>query len=142
MKKAALLLALLLLITCAACSALADVILPDNTVHVEAEAFRSDRKLTGLLTVPDGCVSIGDYAFYGAGIYGAVLPSSVTGIGAHAFAGDHLVWVRIEGANVQLGDEASRSIPLTTASPFCFRWFSTASACAPSMMTGTRALPA
>ena len=115
MKKAALLLALLLLITCAACAALADVILPDNTVRVEAEAFRSDRKLTGLLTVPDGCVSIGDYAFYGAGIYGAVLPSSVTGIGAHAFAGDHLVWVRIEGANVQLGDEALYDVPVVFA---------------------------
>ena len=112
-----------------------------NPLGVSHAMWLEDTVLTDLV-IPAEVSAIGDYAFYGAGIYGAVLPSSVTGIGAHAFAGDHLVWVRIEGANVQLGDEASRSIPLTTASPFCFRWFSTASACAPSMMTGTRALPA
>ncbi len=106
---------LLVLVMLAASAALADFSLPADTRRVEADAFRSDRKLTGVLHVPDGCSSIGDYAFYGTGICGAALPDTITEIGAHAFSGDHLIWVRIDAANVQLGEEALYDVPVIIA---------------------------
>lgn len=65
-------------------TALRFVTFPPTLKTVADKAFY-DRYLTGPLTLPDGCDSIGSDAFYRNYITSLVLPSSMRGIGTYAF---------------------------------------------------------
>lgn len=60
--------------------------LPDSLVSIGASAFR-DTDLTGELILPPNLITVGDYAFYGAGTgdFSLVISESVTTIGLRAF---------------------------------------------------------
>ena len=63
---------------------LQDITLSDNTLSIPAHTFEGCTSLTDLV-LPQKLKSIGDYAFYEAGIVDVVLPNTVENVGAYAF---------------------------------------------------------
>ncbi|MCL1919539.1 MAG: leucine-rich repeat domain-containing protein [Kiritimatiellaeota bacterium] len=64
------------------------LVLPSTLTNLAANAFNACTNMTGSLVLPDGVVSIGNYAFQNCRFTGAlVLPDSVTSIGNSAFSG-------------------------------------------------------
>ncbi len=79
--------AVLVVLSLAAATAAADVLLlPADLAEIGEEAFMGDTSLNEVI-VPDGTLSIGDYAFAGSSLSRVHLPGSLVSIGEHAFEG-------------------------------------------------------
>ena len=62
------------------------LILDSRIVHIGNYSFDGYKNLTGILNLPQGLTSIGEYAFSNTQFYGSlVLPDSITSIGKSAF---------------------------------------------------------
>lgn len=75
--------------------------LPSSLTEIEAEAFRGDSSMTGLLVLPGGVTRVGDHAFTGTGLYALRVPEAVTFVGAQDFR--NAAYVRFDGAATQMG---------------------------------------
>lgn len=76
------------------------VTFPPTLKTIADKAFY-DRYLVGPLTLPDGCDSIGSYAFYRNTFTSLVLPSSMRGIGTHAFQENDYLETADLGGSIQ-----------------------------------------
>ncbi|BFP39455.1 hypothetical protein FGF1_03000 [Flavobacteriaceae bacterium GF1] len=72
------------------------------------------RNLIGALTIPDGVVSIGDFAFADNSLEDIAIPESVTRIGASAFADNRLTGVTVPENVTDIGNGAFRYNELTS----------------------------
>ena len=88
-------------------TALRFVTFPPTLKTIADNAFY-DRYLLGPLTLPDGCDSIGSYAFYRNTFTSLVLPSSIRSIGTNAFQGNDYLETADLGGSIQ------------TIPPYCF----------------------
>ena len=61
-----------------------EVILPDNVTSIGRQVFSKRTDITSI-TIPEGVLSIGDYAFHNVGLTSITIPDSVTSIGYRAF---------------------------------------------------------
>ncbi len=81
-------------------TALRFVTFPPTLKTVADKAFY-DRYLLGPLTLPDGCDSIGSYAFYRNTFTSLVLPSSMRGIGTYAFQANNQLKTADLGGSIE-----------------------------------------
>ena len=81
-------------------TALGFVTFPSTLKTVADKAFYG-RYLVGPLTLPDGCDSIGSYAFFGNTFTSLVLPSSIRSIGTYAFQGNDYLETADLGGSIQ-----------------------------------------
>ncbi len=113
MKK--LFLLLILTSLCWGCALAENVALPADLTAIEAEAFAGDSSLTGVLSLPDSVVTIGDAAFAETGLYALRVPAGCSHIGAEVLRGVNGGYLFLEGSDTPLDSAALGDIPFVFA---------------------------
>ncbi len=111
-KRLALLLCALL---CCFSLTLASAELPADLTHIENEAFAGDAALTGILTLPEGVLSIGDAAFAETGLYALRVPDGCAYLGAEVLRGTDAAYLYLEGDAAPIDSSILDDVPYVFA---------------------------
>lgn len=86
-------------------SSITNVYFSEKTKRIGNAAFGGCYNMT-IVEFPSSLVSIGDFAFYGSGLYDVVLPEGLQSIGAFAFADNSLTFLVLPSRIVAIAGKA------------------------------------
>lgn len=103
MKKSFILLltAMLLMLTAATAATL-----PADLQAIENSAFEGDASLTGVLSLPQGVLSVGSRAFAGTGLHALILPEGLGGVEADVLAQGQAAYITVKDAETVVTGDA------------------------------------